>query len=522
MSETSLRELQPASENPWYKLATDAGKDHADNTRRWNGYMRHLIGEEKATNLKRAEGAPKELPLLSPDEIEQIREDIPDNISLSWISLSGLLFAEAVNFQDFYFPVFVDFTGSRFAEYANFTGSTFAGAVNFTESRFAEYANFRESTFAESADFTESTFAGDAGFRGSTFVGPANFRGSTFAGPASFRGSRFAEYANFTGSTFAGPADFEKRTFAGDASFTASRFAEYANFTGSTFAGPARFKVSTFAGAATFTASCFAEYADFEKSSFAGPTALGEITFKGPADFRGSAFKGPADFKKSIFTGDAIFRKSTFTGTVDFSNSEYRGKTSFQNVTFTRAPLFFATTLHEDTDWTDVDWPAKPADKEDAIQYVRRYDRLALIMSTLKQPDNEHRFFRLSMQAKEVRDGEGINTGVSRLYGRFFCYGWGLERALKLWVLHILLGAGCLSVVPPCTMSYPLSGLTALVISFSNSLPFLGLHRGPAKSAYASFDTLTGFNILWTIQSVIGPVLLFFLLLTIRNRFRLR
>ena len=152
---------------------------------------------------------------------------------------------------------------------------------------------------------------------------------------------------------------------------------------------------------------------------------------------------------------------------------------------------------------------------------MRRYDRLALVMSTLKQPDNEHRFFRLSMQAKEVRDGEGISTRLSRLYG-LFRYGWGLEYALKLWVFHILLGAGCLSVVPPCTMSYPLSGFTALAISFSNSLPFLGLQRGPAKNAYASFDTLTGFNILGGIQSVIGPILLFFLLLTIRNRFRLR
>ena len=52
MSETPLPELQPASQNEWYKLAT-AGKDHTDNTRCWNGYMRHLVGEEEADNLKR-------------------------------------------------------------------------------------------------------------------------------------------------------------------------------------------------------------------------------------------------------------------------------------------------------------------------------------------------------------------------------------------------------------------------------------------------------------------------------------
>ena len=133
------------------------------------------------------------------------------------------------------------------------------------------------------------------------------------------------------------------------------------------------------------------------------------------------------------------------------------------------------------------------------------------------------------MQAKEVRDGEGISTSVSRLYG-LFRYGWGLEYALILWVLHILLGAGCLSVMALWQRSQPLPDLAkivtkivqALAVSFSNSHPFLGLQRGPAKSAYASFDTLTGFDILWMIQSLSGPLLLFFLLLTIRNRFRLR
>ena len=424
MAEPLTPTLRPASQNPWYMLAT-AGEDHAENTRRWNGYMRHLIREEKAANLKRGDGTPIVLPTLSSDEIEQIREDIPGlpQELPPMISLSGLTFAKAVNFQDFYFPVFVDFGGSRFADYANFGGSTFADYAKFT---------------------------------GSTFAGAASFTGSTFAGFADFGKSTFPIYANFGGSTFT----------------------DYADFTGSTFTGAVNFTGSTFARAASFTGSTFTDYADF--------------------------------------TG------STFTDYANFNNSEYRRETSFRNVTFTVAPLFFATTLHEDTDWTGITWPAKPAGKDAATQYVRRYDRLALIMSTLKQPDNEHRFFRLSMQAKEVRDGEGISTGVSRLYGRFFCYGWGLERALKLWVLHILLGAGCLSVVPPCTMSSPLSGLTALAISFSNSLPFLGLHRGPAKSAYASFDTLTGFNIIGGIQSVTGTLLLFFLLLTIRNRFRLR
>ena len=475
MAETPRRELQPASQNPWYMLAT-AGEDHTYNTRRWNGYMRHLIGEEAAAKLKRGDGTPRVLPILSPDEIECIAAHLPfprrlpSMISQSGIYLSGLLFAEAVDFQDFYFPVSVDFRGSTFAKYAIFEKSTFAEEARFAGSTFAEYANFA---------------------------------GSTFAGPTDFEKSTFTDYANFEKSTFAGNANFEKSTFAKYAIFEKSSFAKYAIFAGSTFAGPARFTGSSFAG-----------YADF-----AGPT-----TFAGYAAFENVTFKGLTTFARSSFAGKA-----------DFSNAKYEGKTSFQNVIFTRAPLFFETTLHEDTDWTGITWPAKPADKDAATQYVRRYDRLALIMSTLKQPDNEHQFFRLSMRAKEVRDGWGISTFSSYLYGLLFRYGWGFERALGLWVAHLVLGAGYLWGMALWQMSQPLSGLKALAISFSNSLPFLGLQRGPVESAYACFDTLTGFNItyacsdtltgfdmLWTIQSVSGPLLLFFLLLTIRNRFRLR
>ena len=486
MAETPPSELQPASENPWYRLAT-ARKDHAANRDLWNGYMRHLIGDEAAANLKRGDGTPLVLPTLSPDEIGWIesRLPFPRLVLPSMISLSGLTFAEAVNFQDFYFPVSVDFSRSTFAKEASFSRSTFAGEAALGEITFAEYATFRGSTFAEYATFTASTFAEYANFRGSTFAGEATFTASTFTG-----------HANFGKSTFEESADFRESTFGESANFRGSTFAEYANFRKSTFG----------------------DYADFEESIFTGY-----------ADFEESIFTGYASFTASTFAGIADFAGSTFAGIADFNNSEYSGETSFQNVTFTVAPLFFATTLHEDTDWTDVNWPDKPADKDAATQYVRRYDRLALIMNTLKQPDNEHQFFRLSMQAKEVRDGKGISTSVSRLYG-LFRYGWGLEYALKLWVFHILLGAGCLSVMALWQRSQPLPNLAkivtnivqALAISFSNSHPFLGLQRGPVENAYASFHTLTGFNILWTIQSVSGPILLFFLLLTIRNRFRLR
>ena len=137
MAETLTSTPRPASHDPWYKIAT-AGKDHTDNTRRWNGYMRHLIGEEKAANLKRGDGTPIVLPTLSSDEIRSIEPHLPfpPRVLPSMLSLSGLLFADAVNFQGFYFPFSVAFRGSRFEGEVSFRGSIFEGNADFKKSTF--------------------------------------------------------------------------------------------------------------------------------------------------------------------------------------------------------------------------------------------------------------------------------------------------------------------------------------------------------------------------------------------------
>ena len=204
MSETPRRELQPPSRNEWYMLAT-AGEDHTDNTRRWNGYMRHLIGEEKAANLKRGDGTPIELPLLSPDEIEWITSNIPHlpKKLRRMIRLSGLLFEEAVNFQDFYFPVSVDFRESIFKQVTYFEKSIFEEAATFAESIFEEAATFAGSSFEKDASFTESIFEREVDFTESIFEREVDFTESIFEREADFSNSKYEGKTSFQNVTFA-------------------------------------------------------------------------------------------------------------------------------------------------------------------------------------------------------------------------------------------------------------------------------------------------------------------------------
>ena len=57
-----------------------------------------------------------------------------------------------------------------------------------------------------------------------------------------------------------------------------------------------------------------------------------------------------------------------------------------------------------------------------------------------------------------------------------------------------------------------------LSISFSNMFVFFGLNDGPLEKLYEVYHINKCF---WIFQTITGPVILFFLGLTLRNRFRM-
>ncbi len=75
------------------------------------------------------------------------------------ISLSGLTFAEAVNFQDFYFPAVVTFRESTFAGPADFRNSKYEGKTSFQNVIFTRAPLFFATTLHEDTDWTGITWA---------------------------------------------------------------------------------------------------------------------------------------------------------------------------------------------------------------------------------------------------------------------------------------------------------------------------------------------------------------------------
>ncbi len=109
-----------------------------------------------------------------------------------------------------------------------------------------------------------------------------------------------------------------------------------------------------------------------------------------------------------------------------------------------------------------------------------------------------------------------------RLYDWFSAYGYSIGRPvgwlMGLWVVSAY--AFFLYKAKGVPLAYVATLFRSLGLSFANMFSFLGLQRtffeAELRGMGGAFQTLAGF------QTVMGFVLLFFLGLGLRNRFRLK
>ena len=371
-----------------------------------------------------------------------------------------------------------------------------------------EYMNFSRHMFTHDVDlsglhlvrsnFSEAQFRGGLQLSNEThFYDQSWFCDATLKESLSCHGARFHAPVSFAGSCFDGGATFIDTKFMGGASFANAKFQVNAKFNDS----------------------------KFEERYFSSGISVLIL-----ADFRKAKFPAGASFREVLFGNDekAYLRTLWPERRVDFTDAEFGAATTFRGASFAGAPAFFNTTLHEDTDFGRVDW-RKAETKNISVDYaVRAWERLELMMSKLEKPLDRHRFFRLKMRARRQTDGYFLRA-LNWLFERTCDYGWGVSRAFGCWLGHWLVsglilfantGTGRVS-----TEWFRLA-LAALGTSFANAHAFLFLatEGGYLEAERKLLEKHDEFGILvpfGTVEAILGPIFLFLLLLTLRNRFRL-
>ena len=124
----------------------------------------------------------------------------------------------------------------------------------------------------------------------------------------------------------------------------------------------------------------------------------------------------------------------------------------------------------------------------------------------------------------------GNHHSMNWLYDFICGYGYGLTRVVVLWLVHMMLGAVALcgsrigTLKGEGTLWQAIRESfsefhVAFALSFGNAHGPLGLNGTFFKDALSDWPR---YDVIGPVQTVFGVILLFFLLLTIRNRFRMR
>ncbi|MCY4308983.1 MAG: hypothetical protein OXC57_12055 [Rhodobacteraceae bacterium] len=387
-------------------------------------------------------------------------------------------------------------------------------------------------------DFSNVEFPENISFAGRLLIG-ADFRNAVFNGWADFRGAAFLGLTHFEGARFEGHKTMQPASH-GVVSFADSIFCNTVYFKGTEFPRISRFDNSEFLSAGYFQEAIFGN--DSELSGVLFDCAK----FGAEPNFSKAMFFCAGGFKNVEFNDGANFRKTKFFSDVNFNNSKFNNTTSFREATFGQPPKFFEAVVHEDINFNGIDWnkaelsysnrknkDVKPDEiTTRAENAVLAWERLALIMSKQEKPWERHEFFRLKMRAKRQAEGISISSTVNWLFDILSDYGWGIRRSLTWWFGHIILfwlvlaGAACYQANENGDQLNWWIPLDGFLVSLSNSLSFLRLQSGYLSSNYKDLEKVLDqvmwlFSTVGTIQAMVGPILLFLLLLTLRNRFRM-
>ena len=352
-----------------------------------------------------------------------------------------------------------------------------------------------------------------------------------------FRGVRIPDGdvpIDFSYTDFPDPIWFDGFVFGGPTTFKGAQFGGHSHsFEGAVFTHEVIFEDAEFSGVFFGPNIVFAESSSFDRATFHSGASYIGCEFRAHAGFRHCQFLEDVTFSDCKFYGSALFVSTLFERLAEFYSAEFQISALFQEANFRLyVPFFFEAQLPEYTVWHNTKWPKVPRDPGDALDQIQRYQRLALLMNGVEKFSDQRMFVRKEMHVQRRVDN-WFPVGLLNLGYEIICdYGYGLGRVLAIWVVHIVLGAVLLSV-PKLTATIEdgtgsgwhdaresiLDFLLALVLSFSNAHGPLGLYRTFFEDALKDWPWL-----IWIgpVQTILGVIILFFLLLTIRNRFRMR
>ncbi len=496
--------------------------------------------------------------------------------------LKKATFTEEVNFSKVNFIFRADFGFVTFPKKADFSNTSFGkptedpsaldtGGVasfyhagvpltpNFEHAHFEEEVYFSEATFFRSAIFENARFEKHAFFSGATFGIVVSFKKSKFIGGVDFTGTgpkkvTFPGETDFSGARFVKRTDFFKESFGRRANFSGATFINNVNFSNFTFPKTADFSDATFHEEANFSDACFKEKADFSGAIFVKKAESSNATLEGKVNFQGCEFRGVTLFDDARFIGDTSFSYARSDSLFSMADARFRQVPDFIQMSFSAPARMDNLTIKrtrfdrdKSTKWLVRVWHYIFKGNKDRAAKWRALKKLAI-----DSADHDRELYFFAGELHERKGGDGLWWLARWLLGLFYWlfsnYGRGIILPFFWWGVQFW-GFACIyrgfaespDQGPDGVLSYfcciyrwfaansdcmPL-WQEAFSLSWSNSFPLIRLGMGEqieqaSQYLYGSKELPLCIYTLTIIQMLLGSLLIFLILLGLRNNFRIK
>jgi|APTNR8051073442_1049403.scaffolds.fasta_scaffold01577_3 uncharacterized protein YjbI with pentapeptide repeats len=403
----------------------------------------------------------------------------------------------------------------------------------------AAAVDFSNHIFEQVSDFARFHFPGKARFFKTTFSAEARFREAVFSNDAGFLQANFSDGAIFQDVAFSGEADFSYATFSRVAAFDAAAFSCTARFTFAKFKGIAYFCMSTFSDAALFQQAIFKGYTFFGLANFEGITVFNAIEAKSAFELMGAKFRCVPYFIQAHFAEAPrlddirIEQQSSQRGLCSAIKKNFRIAKKLTRVEQSIRRRFLTARWMRAKTWLTQ---RRTADPDRAARW-RALKRLAI-----QEQDHarELEYFRGELLAR--RWGEDTPRHAVFWFGLFYQvlsdFGRSIMRPIAWWLGSVgvfgLIYAGLRPAVveTPWPGACGSGGFDALQLSFHKGL--LGFGQVPRAKIDEIYGCLYGVQpggapvvpdcATWWgfVQYPLSAVLIFLILLAVRNHFRIK
>lgn len=424
--------------------------------------------------------------------------------------------------------------------------------------------DFSGHTFAEEdARFERFRFPGNAVFRGAKFLNQANFDAATFHGRTNFSDAEFEGNSRFIQTMFDNAVSFGNAKMKGSFSLVGAVFHERVSFVQAQFSREAHFNKGKFHGAADFSHASFLDRVWYWKSEFDETVRFWGTEFRHSVDFNTTQFRAAAAFANCRFAGATLFFRSVFQKSADFRAIQVKGIFSLAESDFSRVPVFCEAHFPEAPLFDEVDLDFERLRKDRAIAteigLSARWRALRKLAQQGRDDERALRFFKAEVISRRHREDRPwhLRFWVGWLYQAMSDFGLSIGRPLS-WLAGIYLLCSLLYLLPVQAASgIPAAFLSmdcvegtghrltaALSLSLHYTAPFTLLGQsdllkenytclyGSRASGVASPDGLLAD---WTVAAIpllvqvagallflLSSVLVFLVLLALRNHFRIR